>query len=172
MAKRIYKMTLATLYLINIIACNEVKKDKIVVAPQAATTAPTTTIEKVDTLSKPIANGEIGDTLFVSSKSLVTHYATEKEMKKWDKASPDFAESLADNLHYLDETMTAAKKLGAINLRTEKDNIVFIKDDGTRLLWTRGKKFDGWGAIAFSPNKAAKEITIVDAERELREYFK
>jgi hypothetical protein len=112
------------------------------------------------------------DTLVVNQKALVIHDATDKEVKKWRSENEEnFGESLSDNLTYIDETNTEAKKKNLTIIRTETNIIVFEKQDGSKITWTRSKNFEGWGAIAFKEDGNPKKINIVDAKAELAKYF-
>jgi hypothetical protein len=112
------------------------------------------------------------DTLVINQKALVIHDATDKEVKKWRSENEEnFGESLSDNMTYIDETNTEAKKKNLTIIRTEATIIAFEKKDGTKMIWTRGKNFEGWGAIAFKEDGNPKKINIVDAKAELTKYF-
>ncbi len=180
MAKRINKIISCIAIGAIAFACNNKKESTASSTVNTTTNANASTATNVSVSTKKAVaentqttTGEKGDTLFVTERILVAHNATSAETKKWEKeGGPDFAESLSDNLHYMDETKTNAKKMGLKIVETEKNNIVFVKADGSRDLWIRGKKFDGWGAIGFAPDKKAKEIQIVISDEELKKYFK
>ncbi len=180
MKKIIFNITCITL-VIATIACNSnnkknetntsptIQSEKTVVAKNdTVATTPTTPI----TAAVSIATGEIGDTLFVTEKTIVAHDPNKTESKKISSGGPDAAESLSDNLHYMDETLTSAKKMGLKIVKTEKDVIVFIGQNNKRTVWKRGANYEYWGVLAFTPAKAPSKIEIVMSKESLEKYFK
>jgi hypothetical protein len=145
------------------------KKEEVNIATQKEPTKNETTTETTK-IAKPMVKQS--DTLVINQKALVIHDATDKEVKKWRSENEEnFGESLSDNLTYIDETNTEAKKKNLTIIRTETNIIVFEKQDGSKITWTRGKNFEGWGAIAFNETTNPKTISIVNAKVELDKYF-
>jgi hypothetical protein len=108
------------------------------------------------------------DTLLVTTKCVVIHNATKAETDKFQKeGGENFGEALSDNLHYLDETKTNAKKKNIAIVETEAKCLVFITQKGERIFKTRGKDFSGWGAMGFNANTPPFTIEIVMSDKDL-----
>jgi hypothetical protein len=120
-----------------------------------------------------VATLKNSDTLFITQKALVMHEASNKEVEKWrNENEENFGEAASDNLHYMDETKTEAEKRKIPIIRTASNILVFQKQDGNKIVWTRGKNYEGWGAIAFDTQNNPKAIEIVSAADGLKKYFK
>jgi hypothetical protein len=174
-----YKIVMLSVCIVTL-ACNNEKNSTNSTAsttPQATkptVTNPTDTTKLVEAVQPvtQIKTGEIGDTLYVTEKLVVAHNPNKKENDKMNSAGPDAAESLSDNLHYMDETRTNAKQMGLKIVTTEKDNIVFIGNNNKRTVWKRGANYESWGVIAFQPSLNPSKIQIVLSNESLKKYFK
>jgi hypothetical protein len=129
-------------------------------------------------VSKPQTNTKetvkpASDTLIVTQTALILHQASTTEIQKWKNENPEsFGESVSDNLTYLDEAQTAAKKQHIAIVQTDANFISFVNQQGTGKVWTRGVQFEGWGAIAYKENGSPAAIEITNSAAEINKYFK